>query len=251
MKNQSKSRPTIHDVAKKSGLSLSTVSLVLNNKSNVSKGARKRIQEVIAELNYHPRRSARGLASQSSGNFGFLLTDDHFSLEEPFYTRIFLGSELEARKHQYYILLTTVGPTVRETKEMPRFFLEQNVDGVIIAGKIGASWIEYIQERNLPVILIDYELQGHPVSTVTMDNRGGSTLVMEHLISLGHKKIGFIGGDLKHPSIAERFRSYGDAMKTRNFEIHQSWISIAEPDTRIENGYRAAQQLFGKGSEQP
>lgn len=240
----SKLRPTIQDVAQKSGLSVSTVSLVLNNKSNVGVAARKKVQEVIAELNYHPQRSARGLASRSSGNIGFILTDDHFSQVEPFYTKIFLGTELEARKHNYYVLLTTVAPNVGGTKQLPRFFLENNVDGVIIAGEIGASWIEYVRGRNLPVLLIDYDLPNHRISTVTMDNSGGARLVVEHLLRLGHSKIGFIGGDLKHPSIAERYSSYRDTLEARGVEILLSWVSIDEPDTRIENGYRAAKQIL-------
>jgi len=188
-----KRRLTIRDVAKKASLSVSTVSLVLNNKPDVSEQTRRRVQQVIAELGYHPRRSARGLASKASGNIGFILTEDHFSQAEPFYTKIFLGTEFEARNHNFYVLLTTVGRTLRESKEVPRFFLEQNVDGVIVAGKISTSWIEYIRDWNLPVILIDYDLPNHNVSSVVIDNRRGASAVVEHLLKRGHTKIGFIG----------------------------------------------------------
>jgi LacI family transcriptional regulator len=244
-------RFTIRDVAKRSGLSVSTVSLVLNAKSNVAKETREKVQKVIAELNYHPQRSARGLASKSSGNIGFILTDDHFNVAEPFYTRVFLGTEFEARKHNYYVLLTTVAPTVRATKEMPRFLLEHNVDGVIIAGKIGTPWIDYVRERNLPIVLIDYEIPRHRLSTVTMDNRGGARLVVEHLLALGHTKIGFIGGDIEHPSIAERYHSYCDTLQSHGIEIDSSWKCINEPDTRIEDGYRAATGLLSITAERP
>src|SRR5690349_3574720 len=130
-----KRRPTIHDVAKRAELSISTVSLVLNNKSNVSESTREKVLQIIAELGYHPQRSARGLASSLSGNLGFILSEDHFSQAEPFYTKIFLGTEFEARAHNYYILLTTVETAPRADSTPPRFLLEQNVDGVIIAGK--------------------------------------------------------------------------------------------------------------------
>jgi LacI family transcriptional regulator len=251
MKQHSKPRPTIEDVAAKAGLSVSTVSLVLNNKSNVSKETRRKVQGVIAELNYHPQRSARGLASHSSGNIGFILTDEHFSLAEPFYTKIFLGTELEARKHNYYVLLTTVGQNVGGTREMPRFFLEQNVDGVIIAGKIGSSWIEYIRERNLPVVLIDYALPDYRVSTVWMDNAGGARMVVDHLMKLGHSRIGFVGGDLKHPSIAERYKAYRDTLEARGVGVNPKWVSIDEAGTRFDNGYRAAKNIFADPSNRP
>jgi LacI family transcriptional regulator len=251
MKRVTKVKPTIEDVAKKAGLSVSTVSLVLNDKSNVKKETRKKVQAVIAELNYHPQRSARGLASRSSGNIGFLLTDEHFSSAEPFYTRIFLGTEVEARNLSYYVLLTTVADNVGGTKMLPRFFLEHNVDGVIIAGKIGTSWIEYVHEKNLPLLLIDFEVPNHRVSSVTMDNREGGRLAVEHFLSLGHTKIGFIGGDIKHPSIAGRYNSFCETLGARGIKLSPSWVSIDEPSPTFENGYRAAKQILANQATRP
>ena len=244
-------RPTIRDVAKKAGLSVSTVSLALNKRSNVSEETRRKVLEVVQELGYHPHRGARGLASQSSGNLGFILTDDHFSHSEPFYTKVFLGTEFEARQHNYYVLLTTVGRTVKQSVEIPRFLLENDVDGVIIAGKIGASWVEYIKERGVPLILIDYELPRYRVSSVAMDNRSGALLAVEHLLKGGHRKIGFIGGDIEHPSIAERYDGYRQAMEAANSTISDSWLSIDEPDTRLANGYQAARKMFMNHSDVP
>ena len=230
---------------------MSTVSLVINNKPNVNPETRRRVQAIIRELGYHPQRSARGLASQLSGNIGFILTDAHFSHAEPFYTKIFLGTELEARHHNYYVLLTTVGPTVNKTTEMPRFFLEHNVDGVIIAGKIGASWVEYVHKENIPTLLIDYEIPKLRVSTVTIDNRRGAHLVIEHLLKLGHTQIGFIGGDRHHPSIAARYSTYCDSLREANIAPLESWTSINESGTRVENGYNAAKQLFAGPAGRP
>src|SRR5438105_3408848 len=129
-------RPTICEVAAKADLSISTVSLFLNNSSKVGGEARKKIQRVIGDLGYTPRRSARGLASKLSGNIGFIVSEDHFTQAEPFYTRIFLGTEFEARDHEYYILLTTVSKQFTNRQSIPRFLLEGNVDGIILAGRI-------------------------------------------------------------------------------------------------------------------
>ncbi len=140
-----KIKPTIKDVAKKSGYSVSTVSLVVNKKPNVAKKAREEIQKVIDELGFHPQRSARGLASSASGNIGFIATNDHFTHAEAFYTKVFLGTEFEARKYHYYVLLTTVDYTMKETDEIPRSLrLEHNIDGVIIAGR-------YLKEAGITV----------------------------------------------------------------------------------------------------
>lgn len=246
-----KKKPTIKDVARKAGLSLSTVSLVINNKANVSEETRNRVKKIISDLYYHPQRSGRSLASKLSGNIGFILTEDHFSKSEPFYTRIFLGTEIEARKCNYYILLTTVGFTVKDTQDIPRFLLESNVDGVIIAGKIGSSWIDYIRERNLPLILVDYEKREKGVSTVLIDNFAGAKQAVTHFFEGGHKKIGFIGGDLEHPSIAERYAGFRHTINALNIPLSENMISISEPETQLVNGYRAAKKIFQNKSDSP
>jgi LacI family transcriptional regulator len=244
-----KPRPTIRDVAKKAGLALSTVSLVLNNRGYVSEKNRQKIQRIIKELDYHPQRSARGLASQLSGNIGFILTEDHFSQSEPFYTRIFLGTEFEARKHNYYILLTTVRKNVKETREIPRFFLEQNVDGVIIAGKIGSSWIEYISSKHIPLLLVDYVAPR--ISNITIDNGAGAELVVQHFMKGGHKKIGFIGGDIDHPSIHERFTQYQQVLLAAGITPSEQWYCTDQPNTTSLDGYEAAKKIFQGNDNMP
>lgn len=244
-----KKKSTIRDVAKKADLSLSTVSLVLNKKGYVSEANRQKVLRIIKELDFHPQRSARGLATQLSGNIGFILTEDHFSQSEPFYTRIFLGTEFEARKHNHYILLTTVGKNIKETSEAPRFLLEHNVDGVIIAGKIGSSWIKYIKNKHLPILLVDYVAP--KVSNITIDNRAGAELVVQHFLKGGHKKIGFIGGDLRHPSIHERFAQYQSVMLAAGIIPSEEWCNIDQPNTTSSDGYEAAKKIFSGNDNKP
>jgi len=99
--------PTIKDVAKEAKVSIATVSLVIHNNGRITQETRKKVLKAIKKLNYHPSRSARGLVSSTTGNIGFILTEDHFLKTEPFYTKIFLGTEFEARAKDYYKLLAT------------------------------------------------------------------------------------------------------------------------------------------------
>ena len=133
--------PTIKDVAQKAGVSIATVSLVINGNARITPETKKKVLKAIKELDYHPSRSARGLVSNSTNNIGFILTDDHFLKTEPFYTRIFLGTEFAARHKEYYILLTTIDSNFKEQDPLPRFILERSVDGVIIAGKVPQLFI--------------------------------------------------------------------------------------------------------------
>jgi len=235
--------PTIKDVAKKAGVSLSTVSLVMNRKKNVSEETVKKVQHAIDELDYHPRRSAQGLASKRSGNIGFILTSDHFSRAEPFYTKIFLGSEFEARKHSYYIILTTVEQNFNK-KSIPRLLLERNVDGVILAGKVPDGLIHYIKQIDIPILFIDYfPANGGNYPAVLIDNIAGAKQAIKHLIKKGHNQIAFVGGDITHPSIQERFLGYKQALEEAKIPFDENLVIIDEDYPGDKNGYSALCKL--------
>jgi LacI family transcriptional regulator len=234
---------TIKDVAEKAGLSISTVSLVLNNKGRVGEETRKRVLQAIEELGYYPTRSAKNLASKTTGNIGFILTEEHFSRSEPFYTKIFLGAEFESRTHNYYILLTTI-PSEFSKASIPRFLLEKNVDGVIFAGKINSKYVKYVEDLGIPFILVDFDLPNRKVSAVMIDNVRGGEMAVEHLIGLGYKKIAFIGGDIEHPSIRGRFKGYKRAIERAGIAFDEKLCVIDEPNTRMGNGYSACKKLI-------
>ncbi len=242
-------KPTIKDVAQLAGVSVSTVSLVLNQKGPVSPETRQKILKAIAQLDYHPKRVARGLASQTTGNIGFILTDDHFSLVEPFYTKIFLGSEVEARKYGYYILLTTI-PNRFDKKHIPRFLLERNVDGVIMAGRVPERLIEYIQEMGLPVTLVDFYHRHLKTGAILIDNVEGAFQAVAHLIQLGHRKLGFVGGDLGHPSIADRLEGFKRALEEHGLPLVPEWIITSERNTSVPSGYQAMEAIL-KAADPP
>jgi LacI family transcriptional regulator len=244
-----KKRPTIEDVARLSGLSASTVSLVINNRGYVSSETRKKVLKVVEDLAYHPTRSARGLASKTSGNLGFILTENHFSQAEPFYTRIFLGTEFEARNHNFYILRTSVGKTFHKNRGIPRFLLERNVDGVIIAGRVNLALVDYIDSLGTPIVLVDYESSKKRHSAVLIDNRGGAHSAVQHLIQRGHTSIGFIGGDIEHPSIAERFAGYRETLQDHDLTPDDALIVVDEPDLRPEDGSSATGKIVERGGK--
>ena len=234
---------TIKDVAKKAKVSVSTVSLVVNKKKGISEQTKQKVLQAIDELNYHPHGIARGLASKKRGNIGFILTDYHFSKAEPFYTKIFLGSEFEARQHNYYILLTTVENKFTK-RDIPRFLLERNVDGVILAGKVPAGLIDYIYKYDLPTVFIDYFPSKRKFFAVLIDNLDGAIQAVSHLINKGHRQIAFIGGDLSHPSIQYRLDGYKQVLQQANIPINEELIITDEPDTTDVNGYNATCKLY-------
>lgn len=241
--------PTIKDVAKTAKVSTATVSLVIHNHKRISPETRLKVNKAIKELNYYPSRSARGLVSQKTGNIGFILTEDHFLRSEPFYTRIFLGTEFAARENEFYILLTTVPSDFNANDNLPRFILERNIDGIIIAGKVPDDLVYSLKKYNFPVIFVDYYSTPNNYSVVLIDNISGGYKATQHLIDYGHKNIAFIGGDIHHPSIKDRFQGYKTAMDEAHLKYNSTTYIIDEQNPDRQNGYKAAKKLFNKNKD--
>ncbi len=240
---------TIKDVAVKADVSVATVSLVIHNNQRISSETRRRVQKAIQELNYHPTRSARGLASKSSGNLGFIVTEDHFSRSEPFYTQIFLGTEFQARQDEYYVLLTTVSSEFGCNDQLPRFVLEKNVDGIILAGKVSSHLLTKLEAYHIPLVFIDYHPGQGNYPVVLIDNISGGFQAVNHLLNLNHRRIAFIGGDIDHPSILERFQGYRMALEKAGIPFIPDLTVVDEPYPARANGYRAAERLLQKNSD--
>ncbi|MBU1100076.1 MAG: LacI family transcriptional regulator [Bacteroidetes bacterium] len=239
---------TIKDVAKKAGVSTATVSLVITNNSRISQDTRKKVLKAIKDLDYTPSRSARGLVSKKTGNLGFILTDDHFLRTEPFYTRIFLGTEFAAHVHDFYILLTTLPNTFSIDDPLPRFVREKNVDGIIIAGKVPTTLIQKLEKYKIPLVFIDYVPPMGEFPIVLMDNISGGETATKHLIDLGHKNIAFLGGDVQHPSIADRLVGYKRMLEKHNITVSSKLISTGSPEPIKEEGYKAMKSLLSKNN---
>ncbi len=238
---------TIKEVAKKVGVSTATVSLVLHGNSRISPETRKRVLKAVEELDYQPSQLARGLVLQRTGNIGFVLTENHFLRTEPFYTRIFLGTEFEARDSSFFILLATIPADFKENDVLPRFIAQKSVDGLIIAGKVPEQFLKRLIPYNLPVVFVDFYPQEGEHSAVLMDNLRGASLATEHLIRLGHRDIAFLAGDIKHPSIRERHLGYRSTLQQYNIPLNPQLEIIDEKTTGKESGFNAVCTLLSRG----
>jgi LacI family transcriptional regulator len=240
---------TIKDVAREANVSIATVSLVINNHGRISQETRKKVLKTIKNLNFHPSRSARGLVSRSTGNIGFILTEEHFLRTEPFYTKIFLGTEFEARTKDYYVLLATVNSSFSKGDLLPRFIIEKNFDGIVIAGKVPNSLIESILEYKKPTVFVDFSPNNVDYSNVLTDNLKGGQLATEHLIEYGHKNIAFVGGEISHSSIKNRLLGYKLALEGAKINIDESLIITNNEYLSRQNGCTSAELLIDKGKD--
>lgn len=242
-------KPTIKDIAKDAGVSIATVSYVINNTKPISSETRKRVLKSIKTLKYQPSKSARSLVTGKTGNIGFILTDDHFLRTEPFYTKIFLGTEFEARGEGYYILLTSIKSDFDKKDTLPRFVVNKSVDGIIIAGKIPHNFIARLSSHKIPTVFVDYIPPTNSYPLVLIDNVHGGLIATNHLINLGHKNIAFISGDIKHPSFSDRLSGYRQALQQANIPVKNGLIHTSSDYPDKEAGLRLSKKLFSSHKE--
>lgn len=237
---------TIKDVAQSAQVAISTVSLVLNGKGKVSKETRCKVLAAMRQLNYRPSRVAQGLAGKLTGNIGFILSEDHFTRGEPFYSLIFLGSEFEARNHNIYVLLTVVKQTFDRKNDIPRFLLDRIVDGMIVAGRVPFALIEYLQTTGYPLVFIDFLPLKGPAQAILIDNVEGARQAVAHLLTIGRKQIAFLAGDIQHPSIAGRYEGYIKALTENALPLNPQLVVTSLPDTTFQYGYAATLELLNR-----
>lgn len=233
-------------MASHAGASMSTVSMVVNGKGYVSDAKRKEVMHSIRKLGYVPSAPARSLASNRTNNIGFILRESHFTLSEPFYTRIFLGAEFESKNQNYYVLLATVPDDYIRGADTPRLLKERNVDGIIIAGKVNSELLKEVEDSGIPFVLVDYLYKSYP--SITIDNRNASIEAVRYLIGKGYKDIAFLGADKSHPSISERLEGYQLAMLNAGYLDTDDLIFIDEHNSpTLQTGYDLGVKILDGG----
>lgn len=194
---------TIKDVAKRAGVSIGTASNVLNNVSTVNKATRNRVLKVIQELEYRPNRIAKSLVSGYTQTLAFIIPD----ICNPFFPLLIRGATDKANTYKYSLFLANIAKGVREIDYI-RHFVSQGVDGLIIAtseySDYSAEEVGQINSLGLPMVMVDRDLKGLERDLITLDNVRCAQILMEHLISLGFRRIGIIVGPLHTLTARER-----------------------------------------------
>jgi len=228
---------TIKEIAKRAGVSPSTVSRTLRGKGRVSAETRKRIFRIAEELGYRPNVSARALVTGRTGTIGFLIHPRQSLDSGSFYGEILAGVEREIHASGFHTIFST-----QVSENPPSMVKEQRVDGLIIAGcDVPQDLIWAVKERGIPLVLVDYHLD--KVDSVFTDNVRGAYEAVTHLIQLGHKKIGFICEWFDDLSFAERFEGYKQALKEHGLPFDENLTAEGLPRVQ-DSGYLAMKKLL-------
>jgi LacI family transcriptional regulator len=206
-----KSKPaTIRDVAHQAGVSLATVSRVLNGSATVDPEMTRRVQEVAAQLKYQPSRAARTLAGRSSFLVGLLVTD----MNNPFYIDLIRGVEEVAQQEGYLLIVcNTLEDPQREQQYIEVLAAEPIAGAIIIPTQGQAPGLSLLKERHIPMVTVDRRVQDCSTDAVLTDNVNAGREAVMHLIGNGYRRIGVIGGPKAVTNMNERMQGYRQALQ--------------------------------------
>jgi LacI family transcriptional regulator len=244
-----KKKVTIKEIARMASVSHTTVSRALNDKSRIRNETKEKILSIARELNYQPNFIARSLVMKRTKTLGLVIT----TIANPFYTELALGIEATARELGYTIILSFTHSDLSIEKQSINMLRSKGVDGIIFSSAhIDDPNIVELAEEGFPIILVNRKTY-HPiikekVDYVGVDNILGGFLAVEHLVRLGHKRIGVIGGSSESSVGFERLEGGKRALEAYNLEKVDDYF--LEGDFLKESGYQGGKR-FLKMAEPP
>ncbi len=248
---------TIKQIAQESGVSIATVSRVLNGTAPVAESTRARVQAVMARHNYTPNALARGLAGHRTMTLGVILPD----IANPYFASMFREMETAARSAGYSVLLCNTGfraagPVELAHRELAAFqtMLDKAVDGVIVAGgqadlmDVGRNYRHALSRlaAAVPTVVIGDPIPGAKCLFIQRERGLGVLAAVNYLVSLGHRRIAFVGGEEGVGITEARLAAYADALSTLSLPYDRALV--APSDYYAPDGYEAVHWLLGRGN---
>jgi len=236
--SRTKTTVTIRDVAEAAGVSVSTVSRVLNDKDDVAPGTYQKVQDVIDELGYTSSLAARGLRSHRMNVIGLIMPD----VGDPFSIQVMKGVSRAIAELDYDLIVYTGGEFRRESSaDRERRFVSLLgggiTDGAIVVTPAATSF-----PTASPVVVVDPNVETHDCPAVIATNREGALAAVEYLISLGHRRIGFISGRSELQSAVRRLQGYKDGLARAGIPLDPDLIQTG--DYTRQTGFTCAQRLL-------
>ena len=243
---------TMRDVARATGFSPATVSIVLNDAPlarYIASGTKKKIEETAKRLGYRPNAMARFLRSRRSQSIGVMLTD----VTDPFCTPILRGIENALYPLAYLPIFADAHNQRERFERYLEMLLERHVDGLIVV----ANWLLVdihvladLNKAEVPTVTIGWEIPGNRVSFAMVDNEAGGRMALEHLHQLGHRRIAVILGPKRLIDSAPRWRGIQKFAQSVKLEIDSSLVTrlpdVFDANASFEQGYRLTEELLQK-----
>lgn len=241
---------TIRDVAKESGFSSTTVSIVLNNAPlarYIPAVTKKRIERAAQKLGYRPNQFARSLRSKRSHTVGVMV----FDMTDPYCTLVLRGIENTLYQASYLPILTDVHNERSRFERYLEMLLDRRIEGLIVLANwlfLDINLLGDLEKSSIPTAMIGCELKTDSISSIIVDNEVGGYLALEHLHSLGHRKIAFIRGPKALTDSAPRWRGIRNCAKACGLEIDPRLVlelpESRDPVSSFEAGSKLTEELI-------
>src|SRR5215469_2667624 len=241
---------TIRDVAKESGFSSTTVSIVLNNAPlarYIPSVTKKRIERAAQKLGYRPNQFARSLRSKRSHTVGVMV----FDMTDPYCTLVLRGIENTLYQASYLPILTDVHNERSRFERYLEMLLERRVEGLIILANwllIDINLLADLEKSEIPTVIIGRELESKSISSVIVDEEGGAYAGLAHLHALGHRKIAFVRGPKALMSSKKRWKGIQKFAQDTGLELDQKLIvdlpDQLSPNLGVEDAYKMTEELL-------
>jgi LacI family transcriptional regulator len=237
---------TIYDVAREAGVSMATVSRVVNNNPNVKPQTRKKVFEAIERLGYRPNAVARGLASKKTTTVGVVIPD----IANANLAEVARGIEDIANMYHYNIILSNADKRKEKEIRVVNTLLEKQVDGMLFMGGIVTDdHVQAFNTSSVPIVLCATTDEKGVMPSVDIDHEGAAFDAVTKLIQEGHRKIAMISGTLQDPANGyARFQGYKSALEKAGIAYRENFVRVG--NYRYESGIEAT-QYFLEQSEQP
>lgn len=240
---RSPDRITIADVAREVGVSMMTVSRVINGRDDVSAVTRQRVLDAVERLGYRPSSIARGLATRHTGTLGLVVPD----IANPFFAEVARGVEAVAYAQGYNVFLCNTDEDPVRELDVLGSLEEKRVDGVVLcSSRLSNEHLQMAVDAYSAVVLVNRRA-GKYVSTVVVDDVLGGRLATGHLLRRGHRAIGFLSGPPGSHSGQGRLEGYADEMASSHLPRASGWIEPCGPTA--EQGRIAALRLLRRCGE--
>jgi len=233
--------PTISDVARKAGVSTATVSRVMSGAVAARPQTRARVLAAVETLGYRPSAVARSLKLRTTRTLGLLVTD----IQNPYYPDIVRAVEDAALERNLAVLLCNGADDPAREETYLDLLVDRRVDGIIIASSgLQERHGAWLARRSVPVVLVNWAAPDLALPAILGDNRAGGRLATEHLLSLGHRRIGHLSAPARNAAAAERLAGVVEALTAAGLD--PAALTVVEGDGRVGGGERAALELLDR-----
>lgn len=239
-------RATIKSVAERAGVSIATVSFVLNERPGqvISAPVKKRVHEAARALNYAPSAAAATLARKQTTNVAIVFYGSDHLISNPFYSFVVQGAIKEAAEREYNILFSFMHDEYESVQNLPKVIREKNAEGVLFMQSVSSALVEDIRQRGLAMVAVDCSPRLEGLETVGVDNHRGARLACAHLLDSGHTDVVMLTATSEIPSLKDRRAGFLEELKSRGRNAPAKKLIVNAERLDFSSGYAAAKALL-------